>query len=91
MKTHKIEVLGENVECHDDDSPEALACDELVEKISDAIDGASIKIIMPALANIVGLVGVDSGAPLNRVVSFMAVTIAAIYENNKRPDGEPLQ
>jgi hypothetical protein len=91
MNTHKIEVLGEDVECHDENSPEAKACDELIEKLSDVIDGASIKVIMPALANMMGLVALDSGTPLSRVVSFAAVTIAAIYENNKRPEGEPLQ
>ena len=91
MTTHKIEVLGGEVECHDDGSPEALACDELIEKISDAIDGGTFNTIMPALANMIGLVGVDSGAPIEKVVSFVAVTISAIYANNKRPDGEPLQ
>jgi hypothetical protein len=91
MKIHKIEVLGGQVDCHDEGSPEALACDAMIEKISDAIDGGSFNTIMPALANMIGLVGVDSGASVDRVVSFVAITVAAIYENNKRPEGEPLQ
>jgi hypothetical protein len=91
MTTHKIEIMGTDVECYDTSSPESKACDELVEQILDSLNGKSIKIIMPALANVLGLVSLDSGVPMSGTLSFVAVTVAAMYKAQERPSNEPLQ
>lgn len=91
MKTHIKEVLGVEVECIDDDAPEAIECDALVDKISDAIDGHNINVIMPALCNMLGIVAIESNSSLEHVLDYASATLIAMYDSQKKPDGETLQ
>ena len=79
MKKHSVEVNGVKVNCLDDDTPEAIACDQLLDKIGDVIDSHSIGVIMPAMTNMIGIVSIESGASLEETLNYIRLTLTAMY------------